>query len=260
MLMGVTLSSAKDIKHFDSDPAVYKAGLAVSYGSDGLLSLLKSAGMRAGVSIGRSLSDTKQTSVCLAGEEVPVRLSLKRARGTVTISSFANLLTTAADTITIAGVVFTAQAGAATPGLAVFQAATSNNATAASLAAQINAHASIGLLVRASVLNAIVTIAAAAGGSAGNAITLVYTDNGSGNIGAAVSGATLASGSDVPSAVDFVVIGAKAYCDDITGEFVDPTQAGCTVTDAVYVSGPLTGVYADSSTCAAARVDMVGGL
>lgn len=116
------------------------------------------------------------------------------AAGTITISSYANLLTTTPDTITVNGVVFTAQSGAATLGTGTFRAATSNDATAASLAAQINAHADLEDVVLATVVNAIVTVTALDSGSGGNAITLAYADLGGGNIGASVSGATLTGG------------------------------------------------------------------
>jgi hypothetical protein len=116
------------------------------------------------------------------------------AAGTVTISSYANLLTTTPDTVTVNGIVFTAQSGAATLGTGTFRAATSNDATAASLAAQINAHASLSSLVIATVLTNVVTITALDSGSGGNALTLAYADLGGGNIGASVSGATLTGG------------------------------------------------------------------
>jgi len=116
------------------------------------------------------------------------------ASGNITITSYANLLTTTPDTVAIAGQVFTAQSGAATPGDAVFQAATSNDATATSLAAQINSHTATKDLVTAVALAGVVTITAKESGTAGNAITLAYTDNGGGNIGATKSGTNLTGG------------------------------------------------------------------
>lgn len=121
-------------------------------------------------------------------------IAATQATGTVTISSYANLIDTGFDTIAVAGVTFTAQAGAATLGTATFRAATNNDATAASLAAQINAHATASALVTASVVNAIVTITANEPGTGGNSIALVYTDNGTATVGASVSGATLTGG------------------------------------------------------------------
>lgn len=114
------------------------------------------------------------------------------ASGNTTITNFANLVSGTADTVRIGVTVFTAQAGAATPGTATFQASSSNNATAASLAAQINSHAVAGALVKATANAAVVTIQALQGGTAGNAIALSYVSNGT--IGATVSGATLTGG------------------------------------------------------------------
>lgn len=116
------------------------------------------------------------------------------ATGSATITNFANLLVTTPDTITVAGVVFTAQAGAATPGTATFQAATSNTATALSLATQINAHATSGPLVTATANLAVCSIVADTAGTGGNSLSLLYTDNGSGNIGATVTGSGTLTG------------------------------------------------------------------
>lgn len=109
------------------------------------------------------------------------------ATGIITVSSYANLVSGTDDAITIGGHVFTAQTGSVTPGDTTFQAATSNDATAASLAAQINAHAATAALVTASVVNAVVTLTAKESGFGGNDITLTYTDNDT-NIGAVLSG------------------------------------------------------------------------
>lgn len=53
---------------------------------------------------------------------VPVLASLKRATAVVTISAYANLVSGTADTLQVDGTTFTAQSGAATPGVATFQA------------------------------------------------------------------------------------------------------------------------------------------
>jgi hypothetical protein len=262
ILMGAILSSSKTVSEFDVDPAGFLAGRRVQLADTGLPSLLKSAGMSIGISLGRSLSNTKKTAVGRDGLSVPVRLSLKRARGTVTITSYANLVSGTDDAITINGTAFTAQAGAATPGDATFRAATGNNETAASLAAQINAHATIGALVRASASGAVVTIAAVTPGATGNDITLTYTDNDT-NVGATLgglSGGKLAGGSDTGVDVDYVVKGAKVYFDDISGDATDGALPGSTISDAIYVSGELIGINEDSSETPAALVDMPGGL
>lgn len=260
VLMGAGLSSAKQVSEYDADPAGLLAGRRVQLASTGLPSLLKSAGFTLGISMGRSLSNTKRTAVAREGEAIPVRLSLKRARGTVTITNFTNLLTTTPDVITINGTAFTAQAGAVTPGGATFRAATDVTATAASLASQINAHATVGLVVRATSALGVVTISAVTPGAAGNAITTTYTDNGGGNVGATVQQAVLAGGSDTGVDVDYVVIGTKVYFDDITGDATDGTLPGSSISDAIYVSGELIGINEDSSETPAALIDMPGGL
>ena len=79
------LSSVHEAESYAVDPADFPAGLCVSLGSDGLPSLLKSAGMRIGVSRGASLSDHKKTNVTRSGLKVPVRASLKRSTGIITV-------------------------------------------------------------------------------------------------------------------------------------------------------------------------------
>ncbi len=115
------------------------------------------------------------------------------ATGTITITSYANLVSGTDDSVTVGATVFTAQVGASTLGQTTFTALTSNAATAISLAAQINAHATAGALVIARAAGAVVTINAIHGGTAGNAIALGYTDNDA-NIGATKSGTVLAGG------------------------------------------------------------------
>lgn len=117
------------------------------------------------------------------------------AAGTITVTSYANLVSGADDSVTINGVVFTAQVGAAVLGAGTFQAITDNDTAAESLKVQINAHASLSSLVLATRAGAVVTITALTKGTAGNAITLAYTDNDT-NVGATRSGATLTGGID----------------------------------------------------------------
>lgn len=259
VLLGHTLTNFKWIDNSPGSPATFKAGLFVSRDNTGALSLLKSAGLRIGVALGKNFSnDTENTNVVRKGTKVPVRLALKRASGNVTITSYANLVSGTDDTVTIGATVFTAQAGAATPGDATFQAATSNNATATSLAAQINAHATAGALVKAVASSAVVNIYAKAGGEDGNEIALAYTDNDT-NVGATVSGANLEDGSDDPDDIDFVTIGAKAYSNDLNG-LADFSTTESTVTDCTYISGVLTGIDEDGSEVPVALVDMPGGV
>lgn len=141
------------------------------------------------------------------------------ATGTATITSYANLLTTSPDSIEVAGVVFMSQAGAVTLGDATFRAATSNDATATSLAAQINGHAVVSTKVTATVLGAVVTITADATGKAANLFTLAYDDNGA-EVGATVSGSGFLAGGDGLAVGDFEgVIGFSSDDQDECADF-----------------------------------------
>jgi hypothetical protein len=148
------------------------------------------------------LSSTKPPADVDAGKlYVCVDVEDNHARGLVEITSYANLVSGTDDTIAVGATVFTAQSGAATPGDATFQAATSNDDTAASLAVQINSHATAGALVYAWAIEAKVYIRALLGGTSGNAIDLIYDDNDS-NVGATVSGATLLGGVAVSDEIE----------------------------------------------------------
>ncbi len=257
VLMGSVATNDKTVTNEVGDPTTFLAGLVVRRGATGALQLASDAvAARVGISLGPNLSDlTNKTVVCRAGDRVPIRLKDEsvKATGLVTITNYANLLTTTADTIAVAGVVFTAQSGAATLGTATFRAATSNDATAASLAAQINAHATANLSVVATVASAVVTITAVDYGEDGNSIALAYVDVGTGGIGATVSGAVLTGGEDD---FDWIVIGGTVKTSATTGEATeDGDDCG-----AVFLTGPLTGVYPDGTTCRVAYVDMAGGL
>lgn len=136
------------------------------------------------------LADAGKMSICVDVDDGD------HAYGNITITNYTNLLTGTPDTVTIGATVFTAQAGVATLGTGTFQAATSNIITAASLATQINAHATTSLSVRATAIGAMVKIRAVNGGTAGNSYAINYTDNGGGNIGATKSGTVLSGGTD----------------------------------------------------------------
>ena len=115
-------------------------------------------------------------------------ITANQAQGVFTVSDYAHLTDSSSnDTITINGVVLTAQTGAVVAGQATFQAATSNNATASSIASQINAHATLKNIVIATVVNNVITVKAKEAGSAGNLITAIYTNAG-GTSGGAWSG------------------------------------------------------------------------
>lgn len=153
------------------------------------------------------------------------------ATGTVTVSSYANLVSGTDDSVTVAGTAFTAQAGAVTPGDPTFQAATSNAVTAASLADQINSHATVSLSVKARAIGDVVHITAIHGGVAGNALTLAYTDNDT-NVGASVSGATLLGGTDNDDYADIKL----EICELIAQSTVGGTVTVGTETEAIVIS------------------------
>lgn len=255
VLMGSVQVSGAEISDHAADPASFIAGVAVRQKSDGTLSLVKADGQWLGVSKGKSLSDHKKLSVVRSGLGVPVALEAKPAYGEVVITSYANLVSGTDDSVTVGATVFTAQVGAATLGQTTFQAATSNAATATSLAAQINAHATAGALVKAVANGAVVEITAKGNTTAGNAIALAYTDNDA-NVGATVSGAFLEDGGEAP---DYVVLGAKVYFSDTSGK-ADDADSAATISDAIYKSGVLTGIDEDGNEIYAALVDMQGGL
>lgn len=162
-----------------SRPVVTNPGIIEKMGNEGYLTSVKPP----------SLSEAGEISVCVDADDGD------HASAFVTITSYANLVSGTDDVIEINGTNFTAQAGAATPGAATFQAATSNAATAQSLADQINAHATVGLVIRAFAAGEVVKLRAIHGGVAANAYTLSYTDNDS-NVGATVSGAEFSGGTD----------------------------------------------------------------
>jgi hypothetical protein len=139
-----------------------------------------------------------------------------QAQGTVTISDYADLVSGTDDALAVAGVSFVAQDGAVTEGAATFRAATSNELTAASLAAQINAHETTSALVVATVVGAIVTIKAKLAGFAGNDIAVAYTDNDT-NVGitlAGLSGGKLSGGAGISPGEFAGVIGVSSDDDD----------------------------------------------
>lgn len=73
--LGATGSSAKEVSCHNVDPATFQAGLAVRLKSDGLLSVAKADGMLIGISLGKSLSDTKKTAVARSGSLIPIQLT-----------------------------------------------------------------------------------------------------------------------------------------------------------------------------------------
>lgn len=257
--LGSVRSNHRTAKFYEGDPATFKAGLKVHLSSTGALSLLKSAGFQAGISLGKNLSnDSKATAVDTKGLGVPVRLALKRSTGLITMTNFTNLA--AGDTLTVGATGFVGQAGAATPGQATFQ-STSLNGAATSLAAQINAHATASTLVYAVASGATVRLyAKVAGAGVGNDVAVSYTDASPASVGLTLSGLTggkLAGGSAAVADIDYVVKGQKVYFNDTTGE----ADVVGTISDATYVDDVKASLEEDGTAGPPATyVDMPGGL
>lgn len=72
VLMGTIGSNIKEVVNYAGDPATFLAGLCVHQKSDGTISLASADGVKLGISLGKSLSDTKRTAVCRKGVRVPV--------------------------------------------------------------------------------------------------------------------------------------------------------------------------------------------
>jgi hypothetical protein len=217
--------------------------------------------MRVGVSLGRSLSNNKKTAVARSGIQVPIRLK-NYASAKITITSYANLVDDTDDTLTIGEVAFTAQAGAATLTQATFQAATSNDATATSLAAQINAHVATAALVTAVASGAVVYLVSDVAGADGE-IPIIYDDvDGTGDsVGLTVTGSTLGTG----GAEDTLLLwapakGAAVYIDSVSGEACGPLTGNAVVSGATYLSAAMTGYDEDNAEVYCAMIEMVGGL
>lgn len=252
-VMGVPGMSGAEVTSHNDDPASFPAGVAVRQASTGALSLASSAGQWVGISLGKSLSDNKKTAVARSGERIPVLLEVTPARLVVTITSYANLVAASDDTLQIGATTFTFKASASTED--EVGAVTNNNTTAANLVTKINAHSVAGTLFKAVANGAVVTVTAKNNATAGADIDAVYTENGS--VGLTIDDATFTGGLDVAS--DFVTVGAKVYFSDSTGKADDPNSAA-TISDAVYVSGVLTGYDESGAEVACALVDMQGGL
>lgn len=258
ILMGSTQSTyKKGATAYASDPATYLAGLAVRRTSGGLLSTTKSAGGLIGVSLGKSLSDHKKTTVLPKGLRVPILLESAPARGVVVITDYTKLVDTADDTLQIGATTFTFKTVASLSTDVLCAASGSSNAVvAAALAAKINAHGTAGVLFKAVVTDtAEVTITAKDNTTLGEDIDLIYTDSSPTTVGLTVDDITFTGGGLEP---DYVTLGEPVYISDTTGK-ADDASSGATITNAVYASGVLTGIQEDGTEVYAALIDMAGG-
>lgn len=228
VLMGSVGSSDRVVSQNDSDPASFPAGRAVRLASTGALSLASGDGSLVGVSLGKSLSDTKKTAVCRAGNDVPVELAgyayltpedltfFKKVAAAVSIE-FLDTGTAGAEVVTVTGdddagwlISLSMEAGVSTA-----------TQCKAALDADEDAAALIETLIS---------------GTAGDAQAAFAED--------AIDGV-------IP------VVGGAVRVSNTTGKAV---PAGGTLTGASYRSAVLTGVAEDSSEVPAALLDMAGGL
>lgn len=233
--LGGTGSSDRVVTTELGDPATFKAGLAVRLSAAGLLQLADdSTAVRIGVSLGQDLSDAKKTSVCRAGNWVPIVLKNEGVASSLVVDDLtftAAEAGTAGDEITIALV----DTGALTPAVIV----TDNDIV-------INIDAGVST---ATAIKTAFDLSAAAIALASVAIAV-------GQGAVAQSAAAEAPLEDGADAYGFVVEGAAVKTDDATGE----ASSDGDTSSAIYVSGPLTGVYPDGTSVGAAYVDMGGGL
>ena len=73
--MGSHKSNIIESDNFSVDPATLLAGLCGHLKSDGTVTLANADGSKIGISLGRSLSDTKRTTFVRRGTQVPILLA-----------------------------------------------------------------------------------------------------------------------------------------------------------------------------------------
>lgn len=236
VLLGSTRSSDKDVTCYTADPAVFLAGKAVRQNtSTGAIQVAASgAGPALGVSLGASLDDTAKISVVRTGNEVPLVLDLTQAFlvvDDITFTAKAGLWGTAGEAITIqfantlddgtAEVVYDPDEPYAIV-VAIETAVTTQGA----IRDAIEAHEFVSELVD---------------------ITLAAEDEDT----AAVTKAE----TPLDGGVNIATVGAQVSLDDTSGH-----GGADTATGAVYLTGPLNGVYPDGTVVPVALIAMPGGL
>ncbi len=237
VLLGTTTSSFKTITCENADPASFPAGTAVRRKDDGALQTNDDATAAIiGVSVGKSLSNHKKTSVVRKGLGVPLRLKVAYASGVATIGSYADMTDGGPDTFTVGDVEFAAQTAAVDEGDATFQAAVSDAATAASLANQINTNDDTKDIVGAVVDGDTVVITAKDLGDAGNSIVLLFGNETTNTAGSVTGSGTLEGGIDSPAE-----LGKPVYVND-DGFGCASGDEDAAATGATYAGEILTGV------------------
>lgn len=234
VVMGTVGSSDSVVTNYDSDPASFPAGTAVKLASTGALS--KSSGSLVGVSLGESLSDTKKTAVCRAGNRVPILLTDEGEYSTLKVGD----------------ITFTAlEKGVAGDSITI---ALTDTESAGEEAVEVDGtDIVIGMEGGVSTATQIVT-AVLASPEALALISEPVIDEGDEAVAqAAAAEAPLASGAD---SYPYVVKGTPVKIDGTSGlASSDGTTSG-----AMYIDEVKTGVKLDGSTVSVAIIDMGGGL
>lgn len=237
VLLGSTGSNVRDVSYEPGDPAVCKAGLVVTRGSDGALDLGGAAGSMLGVSAGKSLSDTEKCAVVRTGLRVPIRLKDDNVfaaitKGDLTFTSKLRGVAGNAITITFADGGTAGSETVAVDGTDIVVTGDSETSTAQEIADALEASEEAMALIGVAI----------AEGEESTAQTAFAED-------------ALEGGTD---AFAWVEIGAAVEIDGTTGEATDDDVA----TSGVYASGVLSGVdpLTGAVECYAALVDMPGGL
>lgn len=228
VLLGSHGSSDFEASCENADPATYEAGLAVRRTSGGGLTVASGSGSLIGVSVGADLADTKKTSVCRAGNRIPVLLSgyaylvkedltfFTKVNEPVAIE-FLDTESSTEETVTVTG--------DAEAGWLISVGMEDGVSTATLIKAALDADADAAALIDVLI-----------SGTASDAQAAFAED-------------------DIDGAVP--LIGKAVHFSNTTGKAVN---TGGTTSGATYISGVLTGVKMDGSTAPAALIDMGGGL
>lgn len=229
ILLGVVQTSDRVITKEDADPASFPAGRAVRRTStEGSLSL--ASGSLIGVSLGPSLSDTKKTAVCRAGNRVPLQLAGYLVKGGLTfIKKTASVVNIAFITGGTAGSEVVTVTGDDTAGWLISVSMSGGVSTATQLKTALDNEAA--------------------------SLALIETQITSGQ--SAVAQAAFAS--DEIDGYDHAVIGAAVRVSLITGMAIPTVGA---LTGACYADTVKDGISPDTglAVCKVAAIDMGGGL
>ncbi len=237
VLMGSVATSERDETSFDTDPSDCPAGVAVSLGSTGQLSVALSAGERVGISSGKSLSDHKQTSVVRSGLGVPVLITRIYASLEVGDLTF-TAVDDGADGNNIEIILLDdAEAGAETVDVDDLE---------------ITVHMDDGESTAQQIADAV-----AASAEASALVTVAIAD---GEEDSAQSDAASAPLEDGVDSSDWIALGAKVYLHDVTGRACPDDDGDATISDATYASAEKTAQGESGNSDKCVLVDMPGGL